>query len=99
MEDYTHQSPNSKSNKDSHFQNEYLKVYQYLYQTSATRKEVSVALKIDRANICWYVGKLRKSDRVWVIRKKRCSYTRHIVEEITCNPDLKPDDNQLKLFS
>jgi DNA-binding transcriptional regulator LsrR (DeoR family) len=99
MKDNKHQSPNQKHNKDKHFKNQFLAVYECLMYTSATRKELSVLLDIDRANICRYIKTLRDSNRVWVVCRRQCTITGHRAEELTCNPDLKPDDNQLKLFS
>ena len=95
MKNTNQQSPNSEHNKDSQYQ----RVFEALQHKPATRKELSVLLNIDRANICGYIATLRKFDRVWTVRIRMCRITKHIAEELTCNPELKPDDNQLKLFS
>jgi len=93
-----HQSPNDNHNKDSHFQSQTQLLFELLCTTPATRKEASVLLNIDRANVCRYIKTFRDSYKVWVLRKRCCRITRHRAEELTCDPNLAPLNNQLKLF-
>lgn len=98
MNHYIHQSPKDNRSKDSHFQSQTQQLFALLSSTPATRKEASEKLNIDRANVCRYIKLFRDSCRVWVIRKRFCKITGHRAEELTCNPDLAPLNNQLKLF-
>jgi len=93
-----HQSPVKIYNKDTQFQNQVQQLFELLLSTPATRKEASVLLNIDRANICRYIKSFRDSNRVWIVRKRLCTITRHRAEELTCDLNLAPPSNQLTLF-
>jgi predicted transcriptional regulator len=98
MKDKQHQSPQFSDNEGNQFQRQIQRVYNLLKTTSATRKEISVLLDIDRANICWHVDNLKDNFRLWIVRKRKCSITGYTAEELTCNPELKPEDHQLKML-
>ena len=63
-----------------------------------TMKECAVVTGIDRANICRYCRTFRKAGKVFKVRKRLCSQTKHKAGELTTNPDLAPPQNQLTLF-
>lgn len=74
-------------------------VYKALFKRPMTRLEVSKVTDIERANVCRYVGKLRKSNRIAVVRVGICPISKYSkVEFLTTNPDLYPKNNQLNLF-
>lgn len=98
MNNNKHQSPQFSDNEGNHYQRQIQRVYDFLLTTSATRKEISVILDIDRANICWHVDNLKDNFRLWIVRKRKCYITGYTVEELTCNPEFKTDDHQLKMF-
>jgi len=85
----------SKGNK---YYTQYLRTYKVFYQNPCTMKELEIKTGIDRANICRYVGKMRKLDIISVYKKAYCSITKRLVNQYTTNPDLKPLSNQLTLF-
>lgn len=98
MKNIFNQSPCKIQQKDREIPNQFQQVYELLLSVPATRKEVSVILGIDRANVCRYVKTLRDSVNIWVVKKRLCKITKHRAEELTCDPQFKPADNQLKLF-
>ena len=72
--------------------------YNLIKEKPLTMKEAAVKMGIDRGNICWYWGMLRKSGRAFIHKRRKCSITGRIVLAITTNPDLGFMSNQLRLF-
>ncbi|HET8962478.1 MAG TPA: hypothetical protein VFM99_01175 [Chitinophagales bacterium] len=79
----------------------------YLAQMIVTEREflvpqsmkmLAVKTGIDRSNICRYVDTLRKSKKIAVYKRFVCKITKRVVNFYTTNPDLFPQDNQIKLF-
>lgn len=80
------------------FQDQFRIIYDGFFYQPQTMKELSVRRNIDRSNICWYCRTLRYSNRIAVLKKVRCSITHRVVNQYSTNPDLFPDNLQLKLF-
>ncbi len=53
-----------------------------------TMKQVSVKTDIDRANICRYVGKLKKTNSIYLVKKSICPITKDIAGFYTTNYNL-----------
>lgn len=88
----------SLNNFDHDNNNQLAIVYNAFYHGPKTMYEVDVETGIERANICRYVSTLRESDRIFVVGKRRCKVSGHYAFELSTNPELKPEDNQFKLF-
>jgi hypothetical protein len=84
--------------KNTKFKDQFRKVFKEFFEQPQTMKQVSVKTKIDRANICWYCRKLRKSNNIAAIKKVFCPVTKHRAILWTANPELFPKSNQLNLF-
>ncbi len=74
------------------------KVFKGFFEQPQSMKMLSVKLKIDRANICWFCRDLRQQDKIGIAKKGICKITKHMVNYYTTNPDLFPQSNQLKMF-
>jgi hypothetical protein len=53
-----------------------------------TMKQVSVKTEIDRANVCRFVGKMKRSKSVYLVRKGICPITKDIAGFYTTNYNL-----------
>jgi hypothetical protein len=53
-----------------------------------TMKQVSVKTDIDRANLCRFVGKLKKTKSIYLVRKGVCPITKDIAGFYTTNYNL-----------
>lgn len=53
-----------------------------------TMKQVSEKTKIDRANVCRYVGKMKRRNSIYLVRKGVCPITKDIAGFYTTNYDL-----------
>lgn len=84
--------------KDIKFKDQFRKVFTEFFKQPQTMKQVSIKTNIDRANICWYCRKLRKSNNIAAIKKVFCPVTKHRAILWTANPELFPKSNQLNLF-
>jgi hypothetical protein len=74
-------------------------VHQAFFERPRTMKEVDTKTGVMRESICWYCRALRKTGRLFRVRKRKCTVTGHnYVWEWTTNPRLKIDDGQLRLF-
>lgn len=72
-------------------------VWEYLQDKVATQTQVAVALNIYRPNLCRRKRTLEKIGELAVVKKGICPITKHKAGFITTNPDLFPNDPQLKL--
>jgi hypothetical protein len=88
---------NGKHNKDK-AKTQKNRVFKAFFEAPKTMKMVSVETGIDRANICRYVAKFRKSDNVAEVKKGLCIITKHRAGFLTTNPDQFPKTNQLKMW-
>ena len=80
------------------YRNQKNKVYQALFHEPMTMLEVANQLNIFRANICRYVDEFEQKGLVVCTRKRRCTISGFaFVGEYTADPDLFPEDNQLKI--
>lgn len=84
--------------KDTKFKDQFNKVFKEFFKQPQTMKQVSIKTNIDRANICWYCRKLRKTNNIAAIMKIYCPITKHRAILWTANPELFPTSKQLNLF-
>ena len=75
------------------------KVFEGFYKEPQSMKMLSVKLKIDRANICWFCREFRKNGQIAIYKVGICAITKQRVNHYTTNPELFPKSNQLNLFS
>lgn len=94
-EGFRHSQRYGYFSKESQFSSTNRVLFQGLY----TMKMVAVVLDVDRGNICYCIGRLRKQGAVALVKKGRCPITKENgVGFYTSNPDLFPFNNQLNLF-
>lgn len=98
MKDNKHQSPQYSNNEDKAYKNQLLTIFYFLQNHVATASMVSDATGIPQKNICRYKRDLELSGRLWETEKRLCEKTGHRAWYLTTNPDLRPDDFQLKMF-
>jgi hypothetical protein len=90
---------NHTSNSITPFENnQFQAVYKAFYNRPSTMKMVDKETGVMRENVCRYCGMLRKSGRLYQVKKGICPETKHRAIYWTTNPDLIPDSNQLSLF-
>lgn len=82
-------------NKDKE---QFKKVNKGFFEQPQSMKMLSVKLKIDRANICWFCRDLRQQNKIGIAKKGICKITKRVVNFYTTDPDLFPQSNQLKMF-
>jgi len=83
--------------EENEYRNQKNKVYQALFHEPMTMLEVAYQLNIFRANICRYVDEFEEKGLVVCTRKRRFTISGYpFVGEYTANPDLFPEDNQLR---
>ncbi|TBW28279.1 hypothetical protein [Gramella sp. KN1008] len=79
--------------------NQFKRFYKALKIKSLTMLEAEKLTGIRRENICRYVSELKAQNKIAVRKIRRCSITGYpYVQELTTNPDLFPQSNQLKMF-
>ncbi|MGI6290977.1 MAG: hypothetical protein ACOXZH_05070 [Bacteroidales bacterium] len=76
--------------KDKHFQGQMQRVFAAFYKQPKTMLMVSIETDILRANICRYVAKWRKENRICIVRKGICPISKYRAGLYTTNPDLFP---------
>jgi len=74
------------------------KFYDFLKEHVATCSMASEAISVKQKCLTWYKRDLEKAGLLWEVKHDRCPITGFKAWFITCNPKLKPEDNQLKLF-
>ena len=87
-----------KQRKDKQFKDQLKKVYIGFFKEPQSMKMLSIKLKIDRANICWFCRHFRKNNQLGIAKKGVCKITKRVVNYYTTNPELIPTNNQSKLF-
>ena len=87
-----------KQRKGKQFKDQIKKVYNGFYNEPQTMKMLSIKLKIDRANICWYCRDFRKNNQLGIVKKGLCKITKRSVNYYTTNPELISINPQTKLF-
>ena len=80
------------------FQSQLAKVYEAFFEEPKTMKEVDAETGVMRESICRYCATLRKLEKLFPVKKRKCEITQHRAIAYTTNPELKPEDNQLRLF-
>lgn len=90
--------PIRQNYKNKHTKDQFKNTFDCFFNGALTMKQVSVILEIDRANICRYCAKLRKSNRIGLVKMGYCPITKHRAGFYTTNPELFPVTNQLKMF-
>nr|WP_315144560.1 hypothetical protein [uncultured Flavobacterium sp.] len=74
-------------------------VFNAFFESPKTMKEVDQETGVMRENICRYVWRLRKQNKIALVGYRKCKVTGRLkVGAYTTNKDLFPISNQLKLF-
>lgn len=76
--------------KSKHFQAQMQRVFAALYRQPKTMLMVSIETSILRANICRYVAKWEKENRICIVRKGICPISKYRAGFYTTNPELFP---------
>ena len=86
--------------EDNHFDSQLERVYESFFDSPKTMKEVDKSIGVMRESICWFCRTLRKEDKLYPIRKRICTVTKHRATEYTTNAALAPVRHviQLRLF-
>lgn len=87
----------NKQHEDTHFKDQLNLVFEGFFEKPQSMKMLSVKLKIDRANICWFCREFRKSNKLGIARKGICAITKRVVNYYTTNPDFIPASIQIVL--
>lgn len=78
-----------KQGKDKHFKAQMKRVYKAFSETPKTMLQVSNETNVRRANICRYVGKWKKADKIGVAFLGVCPVSKKKgVQFLTTDPDL-----------
>ena len=85
------QSSNNKSK-------ELLAVYLAFMKSPKTMKEVDIETGIMRESICWYCRTLRQQNKLFKVGIRKCKVTKHSAATWTTNPEINPNNIQLKLL-
>ncbi|HAQ19235.1 MAG TPA: hypothetical protein DCR40_08390 [Prolixibacteraceae bacterium] len=92
---------NFVSTKDNqNFDTQLIRVYDAFYESPKTMKEVDKSIGVMRESICWFCRTLRKEEKLYPIRKRICTVTKHRATEYTTNTAFAPARQviQLTLF-
>ena len=73
-------------------------VCKYWKKYTASRYMVSKATGIPIQNICRFVDMLKATNSIALIRKDYCTISGELVEYLSTNTDLFPDNLQMRLF-
>lgn len=74
-------------------------VYEAFKAKPMTMLEADKETGVMRSNICYFIDRLKAENKIAVRKIRRCSITGYPkVQELTANPDLFPQSNQLKIF-
>ena len=79
--------------KDSKYLSQAQRIYDFFYSTTTTMYDAEKQTGICRPSICRYIGKMRKSDRVAIVKKGICPISKHRAGFITTNPKRFPSDH------
>lgn len=86
-----------KQRKGNKIKDQLKEVYNGFYKEPQSMKMLSIKLKIDRANICWFCREFGKNNQLGIFKKGLCKITKRYVDYYTTNPELIPIDKQIKL--
>ena len=84
--------------KDSDYLAQTQRVNKAFFEKPKTMLQVSFETGVYRSNICRYVAKWKKSDRIAVVRIGICPITKCKAQFLTSNPAFYPKQRQLNLF-
>jgi len=93
MKKHNHTSESSfagNRSKDIKIEAQMKRVFAALYRQPKTMLMVSIETGILRANICRYVAKWEKENRICIVRKDICPISKHRAGFYTTNPELFP---------
>lgn len=88
----------SVQDKDNKYFSQMRCFYEYLKKNTASRYMASVQTGIPLQNICRYVDMLKKLNKIAVYKLEKCKITGFIVEYLTTDEALFPNQTQLSLF-
>ena len=74
--------------KDKHFEAQMKRVFSCFAKQPKSMLMVEVETNIMRSNICWYVNKWEKQNRIMKIKKGICKVSKRSVGFYTTNKDL-----------
>ncbi|WP_338813137.1 hypothetical protein V9L05_17515 [Bernardetia sp. Wsw4-3y2] len=78
--------------------NEERKVFAAFYEQPKTMLMVAKETNIERGNICYYVGRWKKRNMIWIHEYDTCPISKHEgVQFLTTNPN-NSDNDDLTLF-
>ena len=78
----------NEQDKDNHFETQMKRVFEAFKRKPSTMLMVSFETGILRANLCRYVAKWEKENRICIARKGICPISKHRAGFYTTNPDL-----------
>lgn len=85
--------------KDSNYLPQIQQVSKSFFEKPKTSYQVAIDTGITRPNVCRYVGSLKKSDNIAVVRFGICPISKENgVQFLTTNPAFYPKERQLNLF-
>lgn len=76
--------------EDKHFQGQKQIIFIAFYKQPKTMLMISIETHILRANLCRYVAKWYKENRICIVRKGICPISKHRAGFYTTNPELFP---------
>lgn len=89
---------NTLYDQQKDLENQLERFYTYLQENTVTSTMASKALAIPQKNLTRFKRKLEIANRLWEVDYKYCEHTGHLAWYLSTNPNLKPFDNQLKMF-
>lgn len=96
---HNHNLTSLEHSKDKYSKTQLRKVFEALKVKPMTMLEVARVVGIERGNICWYIDDLFESHKIALLRKRKCTVSKHPkVGEYTTNPELFQKSNQLNFF-
>lgn len=95
MEKHNTSSTSFRSHsKDSNYSDELHRTYLAFQEKPKTMLQVAKQLNIERASICWYVKKLKESNKIAIHRKGICPISKHRAGFLTTDPNKYPDPDK-----
>lgn len=91
--------PPSAKNEGNYNDDQFQRFYRFLKDHLVTCTMASLATGIPQKNCCRYKRRLELGGLLWEVKFSKCHITGFYAWFISCNPKLKPFDNQMKLFS
>jgi len=73
------------------------KILAKLIEQPASRRMVGEMTEVYSGSVCWSVSDLINSNYCFVLKKAHCEISGRLVEYLSCDPNLKPQNNQLSI--